>query len=177
MGASGDEAARRRTWPSSCRVVEGASATISTCRAAERRRLSGHRGRDAADHRRRRGLRADRRAARSAGDLPDLKNSSSTSKPASPAKARCRSTARASSSIFVRVGTFPALSISATSQAAERRPLEGRRPWQQLQRLYATAFFALEELEAAPHDGRGGQRRDHRVLGKRRGAVRYQPAC
>ena len=81
---------------------------------------------------------------------------------------RCRSIARASSSISAAGRTFPAPARSGRSSCLSVAGAywKGDSERQQLQRLYGTAWFSKEELEAYLNKVEEAKRRDHRVLGK-----------
>ena len=81
---------------------------------------------------------------------------------------RCRSTGRANSSTSAAASTFPAPATSAAFKllSVAGAYWKGDASRQQLQRLYATAFFDKAELDAHLEMVEEAKRRDHRVLGK-----------
>ena len=94
---------------------------------------------------------------------------SSTSRPGSRTSRTCRSTGRANSSTSAAASTFPAPATSARRSSCSSVAgayWKGDASRQQLQRLYATAFFDKKELDAHLTQLEEAKRRDHRVLGK-----------
>ena len=92
--------------------------------------------------------------------------------------AACRSTGRASSSTSAAAGTFPAPATSARRSSCSRSPARIGRATpsrQQLQRLYATAFFDKKELDAHLDAARRSQAARPPRARQAAGAVHHQP--
>ena len=143
-------------------------------RAAQRRRLPGDRSRD--------GRRSSTPTSRSSGSKTPrdeaLADRARTWSRSSRSSTSTTGLADHASLSFYRQGEFIDLCRGPHIPSAgaigafkllshRRRVLEGRRRQrQQLQRLYGTAFFTKEELDAYLAQVEEAKRRDHRVLGK-----------